>query len=325
MERNINIDFLRGFAALWIVLVHTCFHSGDIYVPVLVRQIVLIIDVPLFVFLAGYTFHYTKTVEKNMKGLLKIYLYYCVFVTVFFIITAIVDKNQITISNIVSALFFKFTPIQPLISFRYSVWFLPMFFIVSILGSLIITHSNFNRNHVFIVFVMYGIFAYYIKNENLSKFTLYLFFYCLGYYSYDNPLSIKKFIIYLAIILGLNILFKYFGPYGFRKMQIAKFDYALTYLIYSMISVTIAWFINTRIKFKNRFISFVGKNSLLLYLCQGFSSSSLYEIAPKVKVAWNLKLVCRFGINISICLVLFLASYGVFKLLNKPIQKIITC
>ena len=52
-SRNYNLDFYRGFAAIWIVFIHCCFWSGDGYVPLYVRSLSLFIDVPLFMFISG--------------------------------------------------------------------------------------------------------------------------------------------------------------------------------------------------------------------------------------------------------------------------------
>ena len=324
MKRNNNLDFFRGFAILWIILIHTCFHSGDAYVPVIVKTMSLIIDVPVFLFLAGYTFHYTNSFEKNIKGLLKIYIYYLVFTVIFFIITGIVSRDQITVPNVINALFFKYSQDLPLPSFRYSMWFLPMFFLVSSIGSLFISHCKLNRNHVILTFILYGVFTYYLKDKTLSMIFLYLFLYCLGYYCHDHKLSFKKFIFYFLIIIGLNVVFKYFGPYGFKKIQTAKFDFDIVYLVYSMISILIIWFINTRVEFHNRFITLIGRNSFILYLCQGFSSSILYELAPKIHIHWVPKLITAFAFNIVCSLILFFIFYKIFEKLKQPIQNLLS-
>ncbi len=322
-ERNNILDFLRGFAALWIILIHTCFHSGDAYVPILVKQIVLIIDVPLFMFLSGYTLHYSEGFEKNIKRLVKMYLYYLVFLLVLFIVAVIKSSEVVNLPNIIKAMFFQIPNGLPLKSFQYSIWFIPMYFIVTSIGSAFLKKDNLKLIHLIVIFVLYGLSLYYFKISTLSMILMYLFTYCLGYYSYYNKLSIKKFIIFIIAIIGLNILLKYFGEYGFRKMQDAKFDYDITYLIYSMISIVISWFIITRIKIKTKGISFIGKNALLLYFCQCFSSSILFYIEPLIKISWQPKLLILFLINISSCLLIFTVFYWLFKLINPLINRII--
>lgn len=47
-ERNIAIDFFRGIVIINIVFIHTTFCSGLFYVPSYIRNLSLLIDVPIF-------------------------------------------------------------------------------------------------------------------------------------------------------------------------------------------------------------------------------------------------------------------------------------
>ena len=70
--RNNYIDCLRGIAAISIVFIHTCFWSGESYVPEFMQSLSLAIDVPFFFFLSGWASTYVNSFEKNIVSLLGI-------------------------------------------------------------------------------------------------------------------------------------------------------------------------------------------------------------------------------------------------------------
>lgn len=69
-ERNHLIDVLRGITAINIIIIHTVWWSGIGYIPDWVRNIVLLLDVPMFFFLAGWSSSFTKAIH-TFKGLLE--------------------------------------------------------------------------------------------------------------------------------------------------------------------------------------------------------------------------------------------------------------
>ena len=72
-SRNYNLDFYRGFAAIWIVFIHCCFWSGDGYVPLNVKSLSLFIDVPLFMFISGMTYNYSNKKITSKDEIVGIY------------------------------------------------------------------------------------------------------------------------------------------------------------------------------------------------------------------------------------------------------------
>ena len=52
-KRDEKLDFYRGLVMLEVVLAHTCYFSGQSYVPEIMRTICLLYEMPLLVFLAG--------------------------------------------------------------------------------------------------------------------------------------------------------------------------------------------------------------------------------------------------------------------------------
>lgn len=78
-QRNHYIDFLRGFAAVNIIFIHTCFWSGGSYVPEWMQSISLAVDVPFFFFLSGWSSVCVKSFRKSIRLLLGVYQKYIMF------------------------------------------------------------------------------------------------------------------------------------------------------------------------------------------------------------------------------------------------------
>lgn len=73
--RDVYLDFYRGIAAISVVLIHTVYWSGEGYLSEsILRTLVLLVDVPLFVFLSGWSAYYTADIKKTFDNLLKIWL-----------------------------------------------------------------------------------------------------------------------------------------------------------------------------------------------------------------------------------------------------------
>lgn len=73
-KRDENLDFYRGLVMLEVVLAHTCYFSGQSYVPEIMRTICLLYEMPLLVFLAGRSAQHRNGLSAIFAGLLKIWI-----------------------------------------------------------------------------------------------------------------------------------------------------------------------------------------------------------------------------------------------------------
>lgn len=69
-NRIFIIDTFRGITALNIIFIHTVYWSGNGYIPDWVRNISLLLDVPMFFFLSGWAMAYTSP-YKSIKSILE--------------------------------------------------------------------------------------------------------------------------------------------------------------------------------------------------------------------------------------------------------------
>lgn len=76
--RHKEIDILRGLAMVNIVLIHTAFWSGQQYIPYWFSNLTLLVDVPVFFFLAGSISLSKYPFKSNLKNTVKvIFVYFC--------------------------------------------------------------------------------------------------------------------------------------------------------------------------------------------------------------------------------------------------------
>lgn len=62
-NRNYYIDNIRGLATISVVFIHTVFWSGSSYVPEYMRNLSLLIDVPIFFLLTGMLMSVVKNIN----------------------------------------------------------------------------------------------------------------------------------------------------------------------------------------------------------------------------------------------------------------------
>lgn len=131
------IDLVRGICALSIVFIHTCFWSGGAYVPMPMRSISLLLDVPAFFFIAGMTRAYIQK-DTILTQLFKLSM---VFVLLGLVCNLI--DGEITWASIFKPLFLIGINVSPLFKLvPGSYWFVPAYACTIIVGGVIIKHTG---------------------------------------------------------------------------------------------------------------------------------------------------------------------------------------
>lgn len=289
-KRNYNIDFLRGIATLWIIVIHTAWWSGTIYLPSWFSNLTLLIDVPVFMFISGISFNYVNSIIKNLRSLLnqwKKWLYFLIFYT---ILILIFYRDNFVLKDLLSWIVYIFPHSDSIEVVGGSIWFMIMYIKVTIICSIIICGINLFskedklKNLLTILCLMLFIFIYCSNNNNFIVFDSYTSFYSLIYvlgyvlhhYKLKNikqliTLEILNFLIILVIfyVLGLSI----------PSIQTIKFPPSLPYLFFSLFSILIFWYLKDNLKIKkSNVINYIGRNAIFFYYAQGISSSFLYYI-----------------------------------------------
>lgn len=345
VERNNYIDFLRGWAAVNIIFIHTCFWSGESYVPEMIKSISLSLDVPFFFFLSGWSGSYAHSFQKSLRSILKIYKKYVIFVFFYFALLLVIgilftnSFQAVTLENFYSNLFFfrRGTTVLPVV--MGSIWFMPVFFSVVPIGSFCLdklwsrskTEAAFLRNCIFLLGIAGGglLYSYWTGNFFLmpTNILFYLFFYFFG--AIGRYISIRRFcavpLIIFDIIL-MKLLGMYFG-WNISNMQSLKFPPSIIWLLYSLIMIIAALWGKTRISKRISAcnpLCKIGRCALLFYFCQGIGSSLLYFVLPYFDWMWWIKLPTAFMLNLlSTIVFVWLLSriYHLWALLEKKISQ----
>lgn len=289
-KRNYNIDFLRGIATIWIIIIHTSWWSGTIYLPNWFSNLTLLIDVPVFMFISGISFNYVNSIVKNLKSLLnqwKKWLYFLIFYT---LLILIFYREQFILKDLFSWIVYIFPHSNSIEVVGGSIWFMIMYIKVTILCSIIICAINYfskkdKLKHLKTVLgIMLLIFLYCSTNNSFlfldSYVSFYSIIYILGYILHHYQLKNIKQLITLGV-LNLIMVILIFSVLGLNisSIQDIKFPPSLPYLFISIFSLLLFWYLKDTLKIKeSNIINYIGKNAIVFYFAQGVSSSFIYKV-----------------------------------------------
>ncbi len=137
--RNHAIDFLRGLIAIHIIMIHTVFHSGSMYLDNSIQCWFLLFDVPIFLVISGMTYSFHSSPRKKLKEILTFLFKWAIFVFCCFGYLFIIDKSNISLKDIPSWLVFRpQTNSGYITGIINSLWFMAPFINASIICSIII-------------------------------------------------------------------------------------------------------------------------------------------------------------------------------------------
>ena len=307
-KRDVYLDFYRGLASVSVIFIHTAFHSGQTYVPYWAQNLTLLLDVPFFFFLSGWAGTIRKdTVEKQevldikgqraikkaLKGIVQIWKKWLFFLIVIQIGCVFFNISGFTsIFDFLNALFFINVSIGTFSSVGSSIWFLPVYVVVTFWmgfwmdwmdsGS---ANTSINKRPMLIsgmaicfmgiVYSTLGGTFFYMS----SYFWFYSFFYILGYILAQYRVkNIREGLVSVCAFVLLWIGIAQIVQIPAIDLQKAKFPPIAMYWAASMISVVIALILKGRLPrfLVGSFIQKIGRNVIWFYYAQGIGSSLLF-------------------------------------------------
>ena len=324
-ERDYSIDFFKGISVLSMVFIHTVWWTGESYVPNIVAQFSLLIDVPLFFFLSGSSATFSFKKSNPFSGIIRLYLLFTIYSVIY---TAFTEPFHL-VKHSIDSLFLQFPYTPKLFVVFGSMWFIRIFIVVYILGFIIIKHLPKHFLPVFGLLLVYGLYQFpnlgYLNN--LSLFSVksdYLFFYLsifiFGFYYYSQLIKwkrINQFSI-LLFLFSFTLLLLHFNDKPFN-LQGIKFDPRFYYFIASLLSISLVMYFSKFIKNRN-FITKVGENALVFYLAQGISSTLIKELVEVIDLNWVIKLIIIFTINMMGTILIASLIIFVQKKINQSIS-----
>ena len=259
-----NIKFILIFLVVLGHIIEDVPNLNGIYL------IIYSFHMPLFIFISGY---FSK---GNKKSIIKSMGIYIVFQTLYFLMFKLMLHVSITLNYL-----------QP-------IWISWYMFAIAIWNSLIyiIKRININKNiyaYIIILFTFFislicgyiDQFGYFLA---LSRLITFFPFFLLGYFTKKNNIQILKkdgnsnkikYLIYsiIAIIcilyyINIPIINRvwFYGAYSYRN---GEYDIIFK-IISSLFSLCIIFIFNNFVSDKKSIISYIGKDTIYIYLLHGF-------------------------------------------------------
>ena len=321
-QRNYYIDTLKGIAIILVIFIHTAFHSGEAYVPKWIANYTLLFEVPIFFFLSGWAFSYSKNNKSYLKSLIITQIRYMIFMIIIFILIKFtnylhISNNNINFDALIKWMLYDYSSMKPFLSVEYSLWFFKVYFIVSLIGSVLLKILNKNASKAMILICYISVFIMTFAFKSLGKINIgiefnyllfYLFFYMLGNLTKERQFNLTETIITITSLVVLLFLINKITTINVFNIQENKFPPNFVFLIWSSFGVVLVLYFKRFFgNCKENVLSKIGQNSIYVYFAQGIGSSILYYILPYIKIEWYIKLMIMFKINLiitSICIII---------------------
>ena len=312
-EREHYIDLVRGICAVSIVFIHTCFFSGDGYVPRPMRSISLLLDVPAFFFIAGMTRAYIQkdTIPTQLFKLSMVFV-------LLGLICNLID-GEVTWASIFRPMFLMGIKVSSLFKgVLHSYWFVPVYACTIILGGVIVKSVGRHIPWIIVIIVLTYTLAfggelsfagYRFLGVGLDRLLFPVAIYLFGYWCQKHIIPAKSFRRRgFALLLAVGACIVYYLCFlhtgdGVYNLQSNKFPaFKLPYIAASCLSMAgIIFFASNALR--NRFFEHIGRNAIFYYAGQGVSSSCLFFITPHICLAWGIKLPIMFAINLTLAII----------------------
>ncbi|TXF75937.1 acyltransferase family protein [Chryseobacterium sp.] len=338
MQRDLYIDFAKGFATLAIIFIHTVFWSGQFYVPSEMRVLSLLIDVPLFYALSGITSG--GNIEKTLYRLLKLQITFMIFVTFLFFLdyffkvfglnmfgldwmkdfystfgTKYVPQSISDVpqwQNLGNWYLHQYTNADTFPVVMGSFWYLKVYFILTVFGVLILRffpkHINWFIALCFGLTLIFNLLPHYYPSGQVGYVAFYLGLFLAAHQLKGKKIPTKWIpILYGALTVIFMLLFWNYGKEFFMTMNKAKFPPKLLYIFWSSFSLLTLFVLYNRLKItKESIITYIGKNAIFFYFAQGMSSSLVYFLVVEIKdtMPWWILMILIYFINILMAFVL---------------------
>lgn len=284
--RDITIDRLRGFAMLWVILVHVLYWGNffdNQYVNLL--KSAFLFEMPLFFFVTGASnsFHSTKGyfnfVFKRYKRILIPYWIFalvCALLSIFMV----AKTDVISFGNITKILFSWLLPLNKQITsvpyLTWAIWFVPVYLcLVLVLPFLKQLKTSYKIKPVFALFALFLLFVV-CNLEFLQTLCFYSMWTYLGlFYNEILPLFnektfLKKLNFAIIGTIGLMLLLFVFG--SSPNMQYNKFPPNLMFACFSVVALSV---IIKSVPVINKIYNFLETSKLTKKILELYSCRSL--------------------------------------------------
>ncbi|WP_423600490.1 acyltransferase family protein [Roseateles sp. MS654] len=308
-SRMRTLDALRGLAAVSVVFIHTVFWSGAAYAPPLSRELALLIDVPVFFFLAGWGQGLRRRTPGEgaaaFDGLLRLYLDFALFCGA--VVLLGIAMGRAGLHELAALLTLRSFQSPPFELVGGSAWFVPVY--LCALGMLIATlgwREAPSRRRFFAIAFMAAVAVWIVAGLGRTV-PFYLGIAALGWFiarrGFEHPT-----LRWLAALLGVLVAWiALTGGYAGggnegARLQQAKFPPGPLYLAASLPSLMLC-VVAARAGWSWAPLEWIGRNAIWVYFAQGISGSLLYK-AVAMSDGWPTapRLAAMFALNLALAL-----------------------
>lgn len=317
--RNNYIDFLRGVAALGIIAIHTAFWGGQNYTPEWFQNLTLVLDVPFFFYLSGWASSYRKSdISKTVRSLINVWLKWIFFITLLVLFCEISKflphkfNGVLDLRDLINNYMFNVS-ISGFPVVAGSIWFLPIYFVVILINSVIMVVIQNKENSIeykkTYMWLLMGAFIWiyygkYALGMDLFYFLFYSFFWMLGMNQWGKTKSTSRLIIAIIITFAGFCFASYLQGLPFYDVQSAKFPPSLKYGFVSLFAIFIAKSFDGKYKNRKCFLEHIGRNAIFYYFGQGIGSSINYYVINVLQIQyWFVKWILTYIVNIAITII----------------------
>ena len=292
-KRIAYIDALKGFAILCVVMGHVA--DGNLTANTqpdyrwffyTVFNVIYAFHMPLFMMISGYVFRsaYGKSgtvdfgrVKKQIYNLVIVYIFFSI---VFVILKLILSGYTSDVINIKDVLMIPIIPISPF-WYLYLLMFFYLFF----------SWKKLDSMNCFIVLLILAVLSivsglFTTRYFEISRMLYYaLFFYVGILYKTKKCKIIGNRLLTSVLFIASIVLFVFFWNSENDVNKTINKTFLVNVIAALGISLTI-WYLFENIKFlsKNRFLQFLGKHSLEIYVIHCIFTAGFRVILPKIGI-----------------------------------------
>lgn len=311
-QRNLYIDFVKGLASLSVILIHTTFWSGQLYVPRELRTLSLLFDVPVFFLLSGFTS--SSKIDKTFYRLIKMQITYMIFVTVVFLLVKIINPQECDLTTLGNWWLHDYKPSKTFPVVISGLWYLKTYFVAMFFGILILYYfPKYINWFVGLCAGLVLVFNFMLDSYpsgQVGYVVFYLSVFLLAHQLKGKMISLKNvallYVFFFALVVWCGY---YYGVDIFNRINKQKFPPKIPYIIASMLSlITVSVFYNRVNIAKDSFITYVGKNAIFYYFAQGISSTIIYFVVEEFKDSWHWSVLLTVSYVLNVVLAIFIAE-----------------
>lgn len=345
-ERNHTIDFFRGIAAISIIIHHVASYSGVVYSPYAIIPLTMLIDVPAFLFIAGWSFCYNRDWKSYLLRIVRLVFSSVIFSLLYVLFIEIFDvfhKGESVHVRAIIDLWLSQSLFRGELHDIFSVvnaslWFMPLYIkVYLLLGVIVLIFSCFVEDErtkgilgALLTAVFFGFFFYLQTGRSIPGVQIdvvfYGFFFLLGYFGSRISVSFRRFYILLFLLTaGAVVWMEFFTEKKLEGMQFNKFPPNMMFWAYSMLFIyVILFFKEVKISERSLFAK-IGRSALYFFWGQGFAVSIINQVDDYIVLPWFWKytLSCAAGIILAACFA-FVIKFIVENLWKQIYQKLIT-